>query len=96
MKIQRDHLAKILKEAQKEWDRLRAEGDPLPHSVFHVMADAVLELIVQCTEGLHGSEKPQSGCDDSVSRHVDQRGGSVARDREEDSSSPSLISRWPS
>lgn len=41
----RDGMAKILKNAEKEWGQLKAEGDDeaLPPSVWHLMADRLLE-----------------------------------------------------
>ena len=43
--VTRDLMAKVLKDAEKEWDRLKAEGDDevLPPSVWHLMADRLLE-----------------------------------------------------
>lgn len=39
------HIAKILKNAEKEWDRRRAEEptDTLPYSIWHLMAERLLE-----------------------------------------------------
>lgn len=44
----RAHLAKVVKHAEKEWDRAMASGGPLPAETFyHYVVDRLVEEVVE-------------------------------------------------